>query len=164
MINSDTVQGFAHFLPFQTEKRKVQYECSLELQQLVVNLMITCTCLSKAKAYIAACRWGLFLWICLLWVTVYTQLLGKKSESSCNILHVDLVHLHFHALFETMFLILTGIHTSYFPEVIKRQNLLDPATLHRSPILTKLVWMFTFIGSRPIIKYTLYSWPNTRYV
>ena len=39
--------------------------------------------------------------------------------------------------------------TSNFPDVMSLQNLLDPATLHRSPMFTKLVYWFTFIGSSP---------------
>ena len=39
--------------------------------------------------------------------------------------------------------------TSNFPAVIKRANRLDPATLHLSPILTKLVSWLILIPSRP---------------
>jgi hypothetical protein len=39
--------------------------------------------------------------------------------------------------------------SSYLLSLIRRKNFLDPATLHRSPILTKFVSFLTLNGSKP---------------
>ena len=39
--------------------------------------------------------------------------------------------------------------SSYLSSLIKRKNFLEPATLHRSPILTKLVYFPILNGSKP---------------
>ena len=79
-----------------------------------------------------------------LFVNNFSEVLASKTFGQC---------IHTNILSEvTIDILVLFYSTSYFPDVTRRANLREPATLHRSPILTKLVCWLTTIGSKPIEK------------